>query len=317
MPWITVLTQLFLPVLLLVWLALFPAPGSLALALQGLSVGLVLFGLSFAALWALPPFWVPYLYGLVFLLIVIRQLMTIRSSTHGLWQASVGSPVLIAVVAGLGVLGGYMGIAAIQGRVTPNSDVVDIAPPFAAGHFLVAHGGSTEMANVHLRTLDESEERFRPWRGQSRGLDIFRITPWGWHMSGWWPADPAQYTTFGTPVVAPCSGRVAKVVDRFEDMTVPEMDGDNKAGNYIAVDCGDFVVILAHLRQGKMAVAEGDQLRVGDTLGEAGNSGNSSEPHLHIHAQRGLPAGSPLGGEPLWLTIDGQFLARNERLHVP
>ena len=100
-------------------------------------------------------------------------------------------------------------------------------------------------------------------------------------------------------------------------MTVPEMDADNKAGNYVAVDCGDFMVILAHLRQGKMAVVEGERLGVGDFLGEVGNSGNSSEPHLHIHAQRGLPQGSPLGGEPLWLTIDGRFLTRNERFQVP
>ena len=317
MPWITLLTQLLLPVLLLGWLALFPAAGALAFALQVLSIGLVLFGLSLAALWVVPPFWLPYLYALVFLSIVIWQLMTSRFPIHGLWQASVGSTGLIAVVAGLGLLGGYMGIGALQGRMTPNSDVVDIAPPFATGHFLVAHGETTEMVNVHLRTLDESVERFRPWQGQSRGLDIFRITPWGSHMNGWWPKDPARYTTFGTPVVAPCNGKTAKVVDQFQDMTVPEMDSDNKAGNYIAVDCGDFVVILAHLRQGKMAVAEGDPLRVGDFLGEVGNSGNSSEPHLHIHAQRGLPEGAPLGGEPLWLTINGKFLKRNDRLQVP
>ncbi len=317
MPWITLLTQLLLPVLLLGWLALFPAAGALAFALQVLSIGLVLFGLSLAALWAVPPFWLPYLYGLVFLSILIRQLMTSRFPTHGLWQASVGSTLLIAVVAGLGVLGGYIGTVALQGRATPDSNVVDIAPPFAAGHYLVAHGGATKMMNVHLQTLDKSVERFRPWRGQSRALDIFRITPWGWHMNGWWPEDPARYTTFGTPVLAPCRGKVTRVVDRFADMTVPEMDGENKAGNYIAVDCGDFMVILAHLRQGKMAVGEGDMLDVGDLLGEAGNSGNSSEPHLHIHAQRGLPEGSPLGGEPLWLTIDGRFLKRNDRLQVP
>ncbi len=234
MPWITLLTQLLLPVLLLAWLALFPVAGALAFGLQALSIGLVLFGLSLAALWAVPPFWVPYLYGLVFMSIVIWQLMTRRLSRHGLWQSSVGSTVLITVVAGLGVLGGYMAIVALQGRATPNSDVVDIAPPFAAGHYLVAHGGATEMVNVHLQTLDESVERFRPWRGQSRGLDIFRITPWGWHMDGWWPEDPARYTTFGTPVVSPCRGRVARVVDGFKDMTVPEMDAENKAGNYIA-----------------------------------------------------------------------------------
>ncbi len=61
----------------------------------------------------------------------------------------------------------------------------------------------------------------------------------------------------------------------------------------------------------------GQEVAVGDPLGQVGNSGKSSEPHLHIHAQRGIPDGAPAGGEPLELTIDGRFLVRNHRLTVP
>ncbi len=47
-----------------------------------------------------------------------------------------------------------------------------------------------------------------------------------------------------------------------------------------------------------------------------GNSGNSSEPHLHLHAQRRLPEESPLEGEPEWFAINNRFLVRNDRLHI-
>jgi murein DD-endopeptidase MepM/ murein hydrolase activator NlpD len=45
-------------------------------------------------------------------------------------------------------------------------------------------------------------------------------------------------------------------------------------------------VVLAHLRLGTVSVTAGDVVRVGQLLGEVGNSGRSTEPHLHIHAER-------------------------------
>lgn len=315
MSWMVMLTQLVLPLLLLAWLALFPATGWLR-GLQLVSVAGVLLAIALTALWTMPPFWTPYLYALLFGLIVISQLIKHGFSASNSGRTSTASTITTLLVAGLGVLGAYLSWQAFQGRTLPEEEHVDIAPPFAAGHYLVAHGGATEMINVHLKTLDTAIERYRPWRGQSKALDIFRITPLGLHKHGWQPSDPARYTTYGTTVVAPCNGRVARVVDGIKDMPVPQMDRTHMAGNYIAIDCGEFYIVLAHLRPGSIVVARGKQLTIGEPLAQMGNSGNSSEPHLHLHAQRGLPEQSPLGGEPLWLTLDGQFLTRNSRLQV-
>lgn len=309
-------TQLFLPLALLAWLAIYPAKNVIAWSTQVISVAAILLGIGLAALWTLPPFWTPTIYALLFVLISIRQLIQRVRPGNPSGTTSVANSVVICVVAGLGVVGGYLAYNAAQGRVVPNEIVVDITPPFAPGSYLVAHGGSTQMVNVHLTTLDESVERFLPWRGQSKALDIFRITPMGFHKDGWLPTDPARYETFGVPVTAPCTGEIALVVDGLADMQVPIMDPDNRAGNFVALNCGDFFVILAHLRVGSILVAAGDGVEAGDPLGEMGNSGNSSEPHLHLHAQRGLPIDAPLGGEPLWLTINGQFPVRNDRIIV-
>ncbi len=314
---LTVLTiQILLPVFMLVWLGSFPARGWLAYGLQTLSVALVLLGLGLVSLWAMPPFWTPYLYGLVLAVLVVWHIIRGGISSQVLWSVGPFSTVLIVLAMGLGVAAGYLSTLVLQGSRPPAVETVDIAPPFGPGTYLIAHGGSTEIVNAHLHTLDSSVERFRAWRGQSRALDIFKTTRLGLHMDGWWPADPTRYETFGAPVLSPCGGPIARVENDVPDSQVPQMDRANMAGNYVAVNCGNFFVILAHLRRGSVRGKQGNVVETGDLLGEMGNSGNSSEPHLHIHAQRGLPDNAPLGGEPLGLTINSKFLIRNDRLTV-
>jgi hypothetical protein len=310
------LTQILLPLGLLSWVAFYPAAGWLSWGLQLISVTAVLLGIGLTALWAMPPFWVPYAYGLFLVIIVLNRLVRKGSPGPALWRASMANAVMILIAVVLGLFGGYLAWQAMKGREMPDETVVNIADPFPPGHYLIAHGGSTPMVNVHLKTLNQEIQRFRPWRGQSKALDIFQTTPLGLHKKGWQPTDPASYTSFGVPVLSPCKGEVAYLVDGVRDMLVPEMDRDHMAGNYVAVDCGDFFVILAHLRQGSIVVATGDKVETGDLLGQIGNSGNSSEPHLHVHAQRELPEDAPLAGEPLWLTINNRFLVRNDRLHI-
>ena len=47
------------------------------------------------------------------------------------------------------------------------------------------------------------------------------------------------------------------------------------------------------------------------------NSGNTGEPHLHVHAQRPGPVGAPLGGDPLPLLFGGRFPVRGDRIVLP
>jgi murein DD-endopeptidase MepM/ murein hydrolase activator NlpD len=57
-------------------------------------------------------------------------------------------------------------------------------------------------------------------------------------------------------------------------------------GNYVIIDHGNGEYsFLAHLKKGSMVVAVGDSLKSGQFIGLCGNSGNSSEPHLHYHLQ--------------------------------
>jgi murein DD-endopeptidase MepM/ murein hydrolase activator NlpD len=97
-------------------------------------------------------------------------------------------------------------------------------------------------------------------------------------------------------------------------MTPPVADREHMAGNHVILECDGIHVVLAHLRKGSTCVAAGDTVAAGALLGEVGNSGNTAEPHLHIHAQRPGTEAEPLSGDPLPIRLDGRSLARNARI---
>jgi murein DD-endopeptidase MepM/ murein hydrolase activator NlpD len=90
------------------------------------------------------------------------------------------------------------------------------------------------------------------------------------------------------------------------------MDKKNVAGNHIVIRCDDSEVYvgLAHLMQGSVLVKAGDRVTVGQALARVGNSGNTSEPHLHIHAKRGGEPESMLD-EGVPMRFGGRWLIRN------
>jgi murein DD-endopeptidase MepM/ murein hydrolase activator NlpD len=112
--------------------------------------------------------------------------------------------------------------------------------------------------------------------------------------------------TFGRPILAPVGGRIVRAVDGVADNEgLREYPGrtlvDELAqplwifGNHVVLSVGDGgpYVLLGHLRKGSVRVKPGDVVREGDVLGEAGNSGNSIEPHLHVHVMDREDAADP------------------------
>lgn len=307
--------QVALPLALIAWLTFLPACSLAGFALQAAGTGAFLFALARVAQWAVPVWWLPWIYGALWLAAVLAWPLRDRVSDLPLLPAGLfgWSGVILSVV--LLSLGGWFGARALAGRKLPPVEIVDIATPLGPGRYLVGHGGSNVLVNGHMRTLDRSVERFRPWRGQSYAVDFFGLGPWGLRARGWRPADPAAYAIFGAELRAPCEGTVVAAEGSMPDFDVPNEDPVNRLGNHVILRCGAAEIVLAHMRQGSVTVAPGDRVAVGDRLGAAGNSGASTEPHLHIHAQRPAPEGAPpISGEPLALRIEGRFLVRGDRL---
>jgi len=81
--------------------------------------------------------------------------------------------------------------------------------------------------------------------------------------------------------------------------------------------CGTSFDSSASLADSRsVRVVAGQELQTGERLGEAGNSGNTGEPHLHIHAQTPGTADAPLAGTPLPIRIGGRYRYRNAGLAV-
>lgn len=155
--------------------------------------------------------------------------------------------------------------------------------------------------------------------GQEYAIDILHPAAGGAPKGLGWGLglkEPESFSCFGEPVYAVSGGVDVAAGDRLPDqrsrsswpaviwmMTVGallrELAGPRFVlGNHVVLDHGDGVYsVYAHLRQGSVEVAVGDRVAAGQRLAEVGNTGNSSEPHLHVqlmdraevNAAAGLP----------------------------
>ncbi|CAM4220977.1 peptidase M24 [Bacillus manliponensis] len=120
-----------------------------------------------------------------------------------------------------------------------------------------------------------------------------------------------DYDIYGMEIVAPASGKIIAVHNSEKDVTPGKGNNDSMFGNYVYLqleETGTYIV-MSHLKKGSVKVKKGQYVTEGEVLAEVGNSGNSSEPHLHIHHQRQNPEETNMfltEGLPLYFRdIDG------------
>lgn len=292
------LIQLLLPLALLLWLAFLPARHMLTRIFQSLGTAAILLGLHLAGLWITPPWWTPWIYWVLFAIAVWRGW---RMQTRP--GVAAADYALILFWAGLSGFGGWVSSEALVARTAPPGEIADLAAPLAAGRYYVASGGSREIVSSHLRTLPRATIGQQNYWGQSYGIDITAMNPWGLTASE------------STAVLAPCAGRVVRSHDGDADGSPVDLSSPTaRAGNYALIRCGQFDILLAHFRKGSLRVAPGDLVREGQPIAALGNSGASDLPHLHIHAQRPGTQAAPFSGKPVPMRINGRFLVRGDRL---
>jgi hypothetical protein len=160
----------------------------------------------------------------------------------------------------------------------------------------VAWGGNSIKTNYHAAAPDQR------W-----AYDLV-IEP---YFSG--SSKLEDYGCFGTSVVAPIGGKIVSAHDGEPD-EIPGIVSNNfeaPTGNHVVIlmETNTYLVI-AHLKNGSVLVESGDTVEEGQEIGLCGNSGNTSEPHIHIHHQRQDPAVFPINfaeGLPLYFRDhDGQ-----------
>jgi hypothetical protein len=146
------------------------------------------------------------------------------------------------------------------------------------GEWFVRWGGAGEAQNLphHGRV------------SQNLALDLVQVTGADNRAFSDDPAKDESYLCWGQPIYSPAGGVVELVVDGIVDNTPGELVSDVAvtSGNSVQIRSDDgFVMEFCHFRCGSVAVRKGDRVKPGDLLGRCGNSGSSTEPHLHFQIQ--------------------------------
>jgi len=100
------------------------------------------------------------------------------------------------------------------------------------------------------------------------------------------PKENSNYFVFGKKIIAICDASVVKIITGVKDNIPGQLNPNQLTGNTVILKTkANEYIVFAHLKENTILVKEGQQVKQGDVLGLCGNSGNSSEPHLHLSLQ--------------------------------
>jgi murein DD-endopeptidase MepM/ murein hydrolase activator NlpD len=153
------------------------------------------------------------------------------------------------------------------------------------GQWLIFWGGdSEELGGHHLQA-----------RGQRFAFDILGVGPDGKTRRGEGGKNE-DYYAFGREILAPGDGIVTDVISGVRDNNPGVLNPYSAVGNAVLIEHRPGEVsVLAHLKSGSIRVKPGDRVKQGQLIALCGNSGNSSEPHLHYHLQNSTSLAEGVG----------------------
>ena len=192
---------------------------------------------------------------------------------------------------------------AFKGASPPN-EAIPLKFPLQDGTYYIVQGGASPVINHHFGV---AAQRF--------AVDIVQMNALGLRASKIIPQIVEDYPIFGTEVHSPCNGMIMEAIDGNEDRKLKPADSENPAGNYlvIAIEDTNLFLILAHLKKESLCVQKGDCVQTGQVLAQVGNSGNTTEPHLHMHVMERGSGDVLFTGKGVPMSFKGRFLVRNDR----
>lgn len=175
---------------------------------------------------------------------------------------------------------------------TTKDDAIELAFPLKKGPYYVGQGGNQVQINYH-----------NAYASQQYALDVVKLNKFGSRANGVYPEELDKFVIYGEQIYSPCTGSVLEVRNDLPDLTPPDVDSENAEGNFVNLLCDDVNVYIAHMQEGTVVVKEGENIHKGQPIGLVGNSGNTTEPHLHVHAEK--------DGVGVPILFDEKFLIKN------
>jgi murein DD-endopeptidase len=183
-------------------------------------------------------------------------------------------------------IGDYPEGFSIDTPATPvdRKPVVVIGAPLTGDEWVAANGPSNTSG--HRRALIPVNGR--AYISQRYAIDWVELYPDGKTYQGD-PADNKNYRAYGHEIHAVADGIVTETKDGLpqntpgaKSLAIP-ITLETIGGNHVITDMGNgLYAFYAHMQPGSLRVKVGDKVHRGQVLGLLGNTGNSSEPHLHF-----------------------------------
>lgn len=298
--------HLILPLAFIVWTWGRPHASFAAFIVQGLVLVSYATFIFFIGSWAFASFYVRYAVPIAAL---------VRSSANAEGLPFFVSPDLFGWMeygAGLIVAGAlaYLAVGAVRSRFYDEKPGY-LAFPFKSGVYAVfegGNGGASFLMNYHYGASMHKGARTN--LSMRYAEDITKLSRWGNDADGFLPARNEQYAIFNQTVYTPCDGEISDVEDKWPNETPWSGKAPYNVGNHILVTNKDFGVLMGHLQKGSILVKAGDMVKKGQTIAQTGNSGWTSQPHLHIQAIR-KSSGSFWGWEGMPIFFEGRNPVKN------
>jgi hypothetical protein len=187
--------------------------------------------------------------------------------------------------------------------VSVTQQAVAIGPPLRGGPWLTGNGPAAESG--HRRALIPIAGA--PSIAQRFAIDFVKVNDDHKTFTGD-QLKNENYLAEGNDALAVANGTVVEVKDSIPE-NVPGINSravpitlETVGGNHVIIDIGGgYYAFYAHLKPGGVKVKLGDKVKRGQVIGLVGNTGNSTEPHLHFHISDG---NSPLGSEGVPYRLD-------------
>lgn len=189
---------------------------------------------------------------------------------------------------------------------TGKPDVIELSFPFKKGNYFVLQGGKGLPTNLFHFSL----------RGAVYAMDIVKLNRFGGRANRIFSRNLHDYEIFGDTVYAPCNGRVVRAYSNNPDNIPPNMKRGPKNTNQVLIETANCYIFMGHLRMNSVLVHEGEEVTTGQPLASIGNSGFSTEPHLHIQVHFKQPGIPWYLGYPLYIHFNGKGYLMNEVIRV-
>ncbi len=144
------------------------------------------------------------------------------------------------------------------------------------GKLMVSNGGRTVETNNHLKFKDTGGPQNQLYAYDFRGDNSAE------------EKKLEKHKVFGMEIIAPGDGVIIQVIDGAIDVLPGERDRAVGVGNAVIIDHqnGEYS-LLCHFKYNSITIRVGDKVKQGDLLGLCGNTGNTSQPHIHYNLQDG------------------------------